>query len=121
MTSDNRRKYSRLTFQSPVKLTVYDQHLEGTLIDISLKGALIQLKPDTVLETGVTGTLYVNLNEKEREIAIEVLVVHAKDGRVGASYLSIDLDSVTDLYRLVELNLGSSELLGREISAMIVD
>ena len=55
-----------------------------------------------------------------------------RDGRLaGALYLvvvlaglhclAIDIDSVTHLRRLVELNLGDPALLEREVSALVAD
>jgi len=102
-------------------LSIENRHLEGTLVDISLKGALIQLQPDAVIKAYDAGTLKVKLSEPGKEITVESLVVHVTNGLVGLRCISIDLDSVTDLYRLVEMNLGGYDLLERELSALIDD
>jgi hypothetical protein len=46
---------------------------------------------------------------------------HTRGQNAGLLCLDIDIDSVTHLRRLVELNLGDSDLLERELSALISD
>lgn len=48
-----------------------------------------------------------------------VTLAHQKDGLLGLQCREIDLDSITHLRRLIELNLGSSELLERELGALV--
>ena len=48
-------------------------------------------------------------------------VVHIDDQQIGLRCDSIDLDSITHLRRLVELNSGDPAELEREISALISD
>ena len=52
---------------------------------------------------------------------MEARVVHVEGRYAGLRCLAIDLDSVTHLRRLVELNLGDPALLERELSALIGD
>jgi len=47
-------------------------------------------------------------------------LAHVGDNNtVGIRCESIDLDSISHLRRLVELNLGDPELLNRELSALV--
>jgi hypothetical protein len=46
-------------------------------------------------------------------------VTHVAGRRVGLRCDNIDIDSVTHLRRLVELNAGDPNLLDRELSALI--
>jgi len=46
-------------------------------------------------------------------------VAHIDPTRIGFICEHIDLDSITHLKRLVELNLGDEELLHRELSSLI--
>jgi hypothetical protein len=48
-------------------------------------------------------------------------VVHIDGQQLGLRSDSIDLDSITHLRRLVELNAGDPEMLEREISLLIAD
>ena len=118
-TENERRRYSRIQFDSPILFVVKDRQIEGVLVDISLKGALVRIDPDQIPPLGVSGTLHINLHETEGRIDIEALIKHVDGDRAGYLCTSIDIDSVTHLTRLVELNLGSRELLERELSALI--
>jgi hypothetical protein len=50
---------------------------------------------------------------------METRVTHIEGRYAGLDCHNIDLDSVTHLRRLVEFNLGSEELLERELSALL--
>ena len=43
----------------------------------------------------------------------------AEGGKIGLQCESIDLDSITHLRRLVELNAGDPALLDRELSSLL--
>jgi hypothetical protein len=50
---------------------------------------------------------------------MSVELVHKEKGRLGFKCKHIDIDSITHLRRLVELNLGNADMLERELSALI--
>lgn len=117
--SDERRHYSRIAFHAPAQLTLPDRDLDVVVLDLSLKGALARLPADVQLSDGTPCTLCVHLDEEGDLIRMETRVTHVEGRYAGLSCHSIDLDSVTHLRRLVELNLGSEELLERELSALL--
>ena len=51
-------------------------------------------------------------------IRMTVTVMHVHADRIGLHCEHIDIDSVTHLRRLIELNLGDPELLERELSGL---
>ncbi|MEO8411033.1 MAG: PilZ domain-containing protein [Propionivibrio sp.] len=123
--TDDRRRYARIAFSSPARLLLAARSVDVVVLDLSLKGALIRLPSDSPLvddETGVLeGVLQVRLDEDVAgaQISMQVRVAHVDGDRTGLLCLSIDLDSVTHLRRLVELNLGDPRLLERELSALL--
>lgn len=117
--SNERRQYSRIAFHAPAQLTLIDQEISVVVLDLSLKGALVRLPAETKLKEGVLASLLVRLDEQGDHIRMETRASHTEGRYVGLLCLSIDLDSVTHLRRLVELNLGSEELLQREVSALL--
>ncbi len=119
--TDERRQYSRIAFHTPARLVLDDGDIDVLVLDISLKGALIDLPADKAVVPGATGTLHVILAEVEDRISMSIRVAHKIDSRAGLLCLAIDIDSVTHLRRLVELNLADPELLERELSALIAD
>ena len=48
-------------------------------------------------------------------INMEASIAHIEGRQVGLKRAHIDMDSISHLRRLVELNLGDSELLHREL------
>ena len=62
-------------------------------------------------------TLTVELN-KIVSINMSVRFNHINNGHYGFQCDHIDMDSLSHLKRLVELNLGEPELLDRELSAL---
>jgi hypothetical protein len=119
----DRRQYSRVAFHAVGKLIYPDTSIDVTIVDLSLKGALISLPPAAPVQPGSPCSLQVKLNEVEMDdqISMEGRVAHAEGNNAGMLCTSIDIDSVTHLRRLVELNLGEPELLERELSALIAE
>jgi hypothetical protein len=117
-----RRKHTRVAFQAPATLILSDRTLEVTVLDLSLKGALVRLPAGTTMAGQKQCELRVQLDDEMLAgIAMETRIAHLGGGNAGLLCLSIDLDSVTHLRRIVELNLGDPALLDRELSELIVD
>ena len=121
--SDDRRHHLRITFHTTAHLLFGDRRIEVKVLDLSLKGALIQLPDSGHADDVIAGLdcqLNVGLDDAEGDqITMETIVAHAHGRRIGLLCRNIDLDSVTHLRRLVELNLGDPGLLERELSALI--
>ena len=126
MTPDSageRRQHTRIAFQSPARLVLADRIVDVIVLDLSLKGALIKLPEDVLLAYNEVGVLHIHLNDNviSDQIGMESRVAHVEHRHAGLLCLAIDLDSVTHLRRLVELNLGDPQLLERELSALIAE
>ena len=121
--TDERRQHSRIAFHSPAELVFPDRVINVVVLDLSLKGALIALPSDVPIENYAVCMLHVHLNETEIDdtISMEARVAHCEGGRAGLLCVTIDIDSVTHLRRLVELNLGDPKLLERELSVLIAE
>jgi hypothetical protein len=124
----NRRHHRRIAFNTPAQLTVAGDAIAVGVVDLSLKGALVALPAGRTLTTGARCSLQVYLDEAGDAINIDGEVRHVDekpdadgDRTAGIVCRSIDLDSITHLRRLVELNLGDPALLERELSALAND
>ena len=116
-----RRSFHRFSFEGTVRLYSGTAMWETKLVDISLKGALVKLPLDATFPEGIACRLDVSLDDVNDHIQMEGRIAHLNNNRIGVLCQTIDLDSVTHLRRLVELNLGDPELLSRELSALISD
>lgn len=117
---DDRRQFWRAHFKSPVLLTLHGKVQEGRLHDISLKGALVEVPAGWPGQMGERCQLRLSL-AADATINMSASVAHIDGQRVGMHCENIDLDSVTHLRRLVELNAGDPGLLDRELSALLQD
>ena len=118
-----KRHFSRIPFQAQVHIT--HTNADGTLeswdtslMDISLNGALVA-QPDN-WQSSASGKylMALDLPNSSVEIKMEVTIAHIGDGRIGLQCQHIDLDSITHLRRLVELNLGNTSLLNRQLGSL---
>ncbi|MGE5468500.1 MAG: PilZ domain-containing protein [Ignavibacteria bacterium] len=117
---NERRKFWRAAFSAPVKLVSDTAAIDATLDDISLKGALLEVPPGWQGKPGERCRLHLRLGgERNEEIAMWGRITHVEGVKIGLACENIDLDSITHLRRLVELNSGDPELLERELSALL--
>ena len=117
--TQNRRQFSRISFQSPARLLLADGPHLVDVHDLSLKGALVQPRASVTVPIGSKAILDVRLDDGETDIRMGVTIVHLEPGGTyGLACHDIDLDSVTHLRRLVELNLGDEHLLERELALL---
>ena len=93
----------------------------GDLLDISLQGALIHGKGDILLEEGNVCELSIHLLDSEITMQFDVDLVHRKENKFGFRFISEDTETMTHLRRLLELNVGSSEAIDKEISFWLKD
>ncbi len=119
MDTQQRRHYSRIGFHGRAQLLYEAQELPCEVLDLSLKGALISAANADEVGVGQRCLLELELNGGEAVVRMEGEIAHREADRIGLVCREIDLDSITHLRRLLELNLGDAELLNREFSAMI--
>ncbi len=113
------RSFQRIHFDCLLKFEVGDSRLDCELLDISLRGALIHNCTGATLDAGAPCRLILTLDESgEVQIIMEGVIAHKTDNRIGISCKHIDLDSMTHLRRLVEVNLGDPALLERDIMSL---
>ncbi len=114
-----RRRFQRVNFFTTAFLCDINGRHECQVHDLSLKGALVAM-PDGNLASLVTPiTLEIHLCDSDDVLRMEVSVVHEREGVYGLLCERIDVDSMTHLRRLVELNLGETSLLERDLNALV--
>jgi hypothetical protein len=119
VTKDSeRRNFWRAAFHSPVRLTTHEGHAHARLLDISLKGALLEAGNAWHGKPGTECQLSLEL-APDNLITMWTTVMHVEGQHVGLRCDNIDLDSITHLRRLVELNSGDPAILERELGSLI--
>ena len=114
---DERRRYRRIPLECPIVLFAKNgKSYQGSVVDISEGGLLADLKgqenPKEIeyFRIEVTRGEPAFIIEADAQIARE-----SPEGFVGLLVLQTDQESLADLRRLIELNLGDSEAAGSEI------
>lgn len=120
MIPSKRRFFWRATFSSPARIVTPDGEFRSEVVDISLKGALLHVAKDVAPQKGVKCQLFLSL-AGDAQIAMWCTVMHTEGQRVGLRCDNIDLDSITHLRRLVELNVGDHNILERDLASLIQD
>lgn len=111
------RRFTRLPFDGTARLFSSTQMWETAVLDLSLRGVLVQrpdawdgkLKANFRLELRLAGTAI---------ISMAVTLANLGDDNLGFKIEHLDWNSFGHLKRLIELNLGDSESLFLELSAL---
>lgn len=116
-TQGSRRTFTRIFFDAETVVTQDDHIWPVQLIDISLRGILIQVLPDQKVNDDRPVDISIHLGG-DIQICMTTRIANHTDDKVGLVCEHIDVDSMTHLRRLVELNMGDTSLLERELSAL---
>jgi hypothetical protein len=120
--SNEPRHFSRIPFQADVQLHFHlaTEVQTAHLLDISLKGALVEtIQPITNAYKGKICRMDLPLGKGGEHITMDGKVVHQEGQLIGIECQHIDLDSMINLRRLVELNMGDEKLLERELADVL--
>lgn len=117
-TPAERRHFWRSVFHSPVRIIRNGHGNLAWLLDVSLKGALLEITEAWNGEPGQKCQLRLDLGP-DVAITMEATVTHVEGVHVGLHCDSIDLDSITHLRHLVELNAGDPVILDRDLANLV--
>lgn len=118
MSTGNKRHFQRIPLQGEVTITGHGTTARAPLVDLSLKGALTVRPASWSPVVGSDCRLAIRLEGAETPVLMDCRVAHVEADHIGFACRQIDIDSITFLRRTVELNIGDSALLERELSAL---
>ena len=110
------RRFSRVPFSADIQLHLAHAVHTGHLLDIAIKGALVKVPQTVAADQGVACQLVLPLGADGEQIVMEGVVAHREGPRIGIECRHIDVDSLTNLRRLMDFNRGDPALLERELS-----
>lgn len=108
------RRFLRSSFLTSARLNMGGRFCDAQVLDLSLKGALVDVGTTRYCEVGARGRLRLMLTPTIF-IAMDVVVKRLQDSRLGLQCVHIDLDSVTHLRNLIERNALDPSMLAREL------
>lgn len=118
---NERRHYERVNFDTTATLSKDDQSFGCQIIDLSIHGVL--LRPHGVLRSKV-GSIYqldIPLSDQQHRIKMTLKLMHQHPENLGFICEIIDLDSITHLRKIVELNTGDSAILDRDLATLCTE
>jgi hypothetical protein len=89
------------------------------LLDISLKGALIEFEGEVPLEDGEAASVCLQLSNSDVKLTFETQVVHHHGRLAGVKFMEMDLDTMIHLRGLMEARTMDPELLHKEIAFFV--
>jgi hypothetical protein len=114
----DRRRFRRIAFDARTTIAQDGWNWPVQLVDLSLKGLLVQ-RPDDWRGNG-KAPFDVDIRlDPQAHIKMQVRLTHDDHGQLGFVCEHIDLESISHLRRLIELNLGDEEELHRELAALL--
>ena len=116
-TANERRRFQRIAFDAPTVLVQGGRSWPAVLHDLSLKGLMVETPAGWNADPDQPFEAQIQLGDEAR-VKMEVLLTRTQAGYLGFVCHHIDLDSISHLRRLVELNLGDEALLARELAAL---
>jgi len=119
----NEQRYAkRVRYEYPITLTAGKKKICGIIKNISLGGLYVVLKPLTGPVKGSRVKFSIVLNPRAKSLRIEgdaKVARCAVSGSVALAFLSMNANDFTQLRRLIEVNVGSSNM-GRALKKFII-
>ena len=115
---ENRRQFTRILYSINATLEVEGQIYPVSLHDISLNGALITTPATDTSLIGKSGNFLFSLTDTDLVVEMNITVVHETSKETGLRCNAIDIDSISHLRRLIELNLDDEAQVNKELSQL---
>jgi len=118
-----RRKFSRINFQCHCSL-VFDPKIskhdfDASLLDISFNGALIAVAAHSPDVNQQQVQVILTLEGSDVQLLLNGTVSHQEDQLLGVHFTKIELETMSHLKRIIELNLGDHKEMHREFEQLI--
>lgn len=114
----DRRRFKRIAFDAKTELRQGDKRWQVQLVDLSLKGLLIERPQPWQADAEEAFAVDIKLSN-EVHVQMDVRLTHDDHEQLGFVCEHIGLESISHLRRLIELNLADHDELERELAALI--
>lgn len=115
----DRRSSPRFPFHSRGSLYINGQERTGTVIDISLGGALFAIDLPLADTLGQTCELTVQQNRDPGFLEINGIIAHHHENLIGIEFFQVDETIRNGILQIIEMNLGVANLLDRDLPALL--
>lgn len=114
-----KRRFSRVKCVEKCRVVTGSGTFEVALLDISLKGALVERPCDLVVRQGDKWKLFFQLNHTDIILQFNVQVVHCSDNLAGVKFVEMDLDTMVHLRSLMEARTADPEQVRDELTFFV--
>ena len=116
------RRFTRIPFHVPAQLEIEGETFACSLVNVSLKGALVELVHDATPPAGATCAVTIDLDPGSgARIRMDGDIAHQRGKQVGIRCDELDLESVQHLRRILEFNVGDESVVMRELGELVAE
>jgi len=105
MITDN-RYYSRISFVAEAEVFVDAMCHSAKMLDLSLRGILLDIQSAEAVDIGLSYPIKIHLPSSDTILRFDAEVVHKNDTYAGFKFLSLDVESMTHLRKILDFNTG---------------
>ncbi len=116
-SNPERRRFTRIPYPKNVTLYSGMEALDSQIVDISLKGVLLNCPENHQPQTGDIYRLSIPM-DGAAAIIMNIEVIHTNEEVFGAEWTQIDMDSFANLKRTIELNIKENENMRKDIKTL---
>ncbi len=124
---NERRQYHRVSFNSVATLSGNDQSFDCQIIDLSIHGVLLRPHGVIYAKKDVEYKLNIPLetdgadDRADVNIQMTLRLIRQKPENLAFECENLDLDSITHLRKIVELNSGDPSVLERDLQTLCAE
>ncbi len=115
--TDERRQYQRVPFIAEVIMDKDGEQWSCELLDISLKGVLLEAPQGIDADMDATYEVELVLGE-DVAIRMQANISHTNNHHWGLQWKNIDVEGLSHLRRLLELNMTDGDEMHRELAEL---
>ena len=119
--TEQKRRFSRVKCVEKCIVETAEGDKAVRLLDISLKGALLEHDETLAVRQGDTWTLLFQLNHSDIVLRFKVEVVHCRDSLAGVKFIEMDLDTMIHLRGLMEARTVDPDQVRHELGFLLDD
>lgn len=115
-----KRKFSRVKYETMARVICPGLQFTGALQDISLYGLYVSTEAQPMIGADALIDIFPAGMENEPLVQVEGTIVRAENGGVAIKVTRIDLDSFVHLRNIVAYNLGDVDTVMDELYRAVV-
>jgi len=116
---EDKRRSKRVTFVERVLVGFDGSIVKSRLLDISMKGALLEFVNDVTIHQGDILDITLSADNSDNVIQIESEVIHRGNKVAGVEFINIDLNSIIHLRSFFDIRSMTMEQIAKETEYLL--